>query len=185
MEEGADLILSSKGRQRKKNPKYLDYETDDKTNEHHSPKTPRKSSGRRRSASQKTPAKSRKSKAAAQDTPDGENEKTDKTPAECDGQTTAEVANETLRGKKTLSKRTPAKKTPAKKCSNANVDLLDGEGVVKDTVQQENGTPKPKRKYVKKQYVQHVEPVIKEKDAEEPEKETGQGGRRRRGAAKA
>ncbi|XP_005464867.1 general transcription factor 3C polypeptide 2 isoform X2 [Oreochromis niloticus] len=184
-EEGVDLILSSKGRQRKKNPKYLDYETDDKTNEHHSPKTPRKSSGRRRAASQKTPAKNRKSKAAAPDTPDGENEKTDKTPTECDGQTTAEVADEPLRGKKTLSKRTPAKKTPAKKTSNANVDLPDGEGVVKDTVQQENGTPKPKRKYVKKQYVQQVEPVIKEKDAEEPEEETGQGGRRRRGAAKA
>lgn len=183
-EDRVELTLSSKGRQRKKNSKYLDYETDDKAIEPHSPKTPRKSPGGRRAASQKLWAKSKTAKTATQDTADGENEGTDKTPTECDGQTTAETANEPVRGRKAASKRTPAKKTPARKTSNTDVDFPDGEGVVKDTVQQENGMPKPKRKYVKRQPVQQVEPV-KEKEPEEPDEEPGHGGRRRRGAAKA
>ncbi|XP_030578251.1 general transcription factor 3C polypeptide 2 isoform X2 [Archocentrus centrarchus] len=183
-EDGVELTLSSKGRQRKKNSKYLDYEIDDKAIEPHSPQTARKSPGGRRAASQKPWAKSKTAKTATQDTVDGENEGTDKTPTECEGQTTAETAKEPVRGKKAASKRTPAKKTPARKTSNTNVDFPDGEGVVKDTVQQENGTPKPKRKYVKRQPVQQVEPV-KEKEPEEPDEEPGQGGRRRRGAAKA
>lgn len=177
------VTLSSKGRQLKKNSKYLDYEIDDGAVEQYSHRTPRRSSGGRRAASQKPPANRKTAKTAPQHSVDGGSEGADKTPSGCDGQTAAETAHRPARGRKTASRRTPARKTPARKAGNTDVDFPGGEGVVKDTVQQQNGTPKPKRKYVKQQPVQRVEPV--KEDPEEPEEETGQGGRRRRGAAKA
>uniref|UniRef100_A0A3P8T4C1 General transcription factor IIIC, polypeptide 2, beta n=1 Tax=Amphiprion percula TaxID=161767 RepID=A0A3P8T4C1_AMPPE len=189
-EQSGDLPPSSRGRQRKKNPKYFDYETDDVPVEKQ--KTPRRRSGRERAASQKTSAKRGKAKTATQQTADEAKEATDKTPPEGVDETEAETPKKQGKPRKTPSKRTPAKKTPttktlARKPPATNGDLTSGEVVVQDSVQQENGPPKPKRKYVRKQPVQNVEPVKdppSENNTEEHE-EVGSGGRRRRGAAKA
>ncbi|XP_051265270.1 general transcription factor 3C polypeptide 2 [Dicentrarchus labrax] len=185
-EQCCDLTPSSKGRQRKKNPKYLDYETDD-NEQNVQQKTPRKSSGRGgrgggRTAPKKTPAKSRKAKNATQQTEDGEIEATDKTPQESDGNISDETPKKAVRAKKTPTKKTPAKKTPAKKTPTADAGLPAGEGGA--TVQKENGTTK--RKYVRKRPV--AEPPRKEAQEEppvEPVEEIQPGGRQRRGAAKA
>uniref|UniRef100_A0A3Q1CLL0 General transcription factor IIIC, polypeptide 2, beta n=1 Tax=Amphiprion ocellaris TaxID=80972 RepID=A0A3Q1CLL0_AMPOC len=189
-EQSGDLPPSSRGRQRKKNPKYFDYETDDVPVEKQ--KTPRRRSGRERAASQKTSAKRGKAKTATQQTADEAKEATDKTPPEVVDETEAETPKKQGKPRKTPSKRTPAKKTPttktpARKPPATDGDLTSGEVVVQDSVQQENGPPKPKRKYVRKQPVQNVEPVKdppSENNTEEHE-EVGSGGRRRRGAAKA
>ncbi|XP_042359170.1 general transcription factor 3C polypeptide 2 [Plectropomus leopardus] len=189
-----DLTPSSRGRQRRKNPKYLDYETDGTLDE---VKPHRRSSGEGRGASrQRSPAKSRKAKNATQQTDDGEEEDADnKTNQESGGKTSKETPKKAARAKKTPRKKTPAKRapakrTPAKKSPITDGDLPTGEGGVVVTVQQENGTPKPKRKYVRKKLAQ--EPVTEppceeaqEKPPSEPEEETTPGGRRRRGAAKA
>lgn len=186
-EQDCELTPSSRGRQRKKNPKYFDYETE----EDHV-KAPRKSSGGRgRAASKKTPAKNGKAKNAGQQAVDGEEEGTDKTPQESDGKTSEETPKKVVRAKKTPTKKTPAKKTPAKK-TPAKKTPTTGEGGVVDTVQQENGTPTPKTKNVRKRRAKEVEPITeppcKEDQGEppiEPEEEILPGGRRRRGAAKA
>ncbi|XP_044024943.1 general transcription factor 3C polypeptide 2 [Siniperca chuatsi] len=193
-EQHCDLTPSSRGRQRKKNSKYFDYETDDTLNvQSVQQRPPRKSSGGGGAASKKTPAKSGKAENATQQTADGEKEATDKTPQESDGKISEETPKRAVRAKKTPTKKTPVKKTPARKTPTTDVGLPTGEGGVLDTVQQENGTPKPKRKYVRKQPAQEVEPVTeppcKEKGEGEPpiepEEEIQPGGRRRRGAAKA
>ncbi|XP_070782154.1 general transcription factor 3C polypeptide 2 [Enoplosus armatus] len=188
-EQHCDLTPSSKGRQRKKNSKYLDYETDESLQQ----KPPRKSSGGRGAASKKTPAKRGKAKNATQQTADGGKEATDETPQESDGKILEETPKKTVRAKKTPTKKTPAKKTPtrrtpAKKTPTTDRGLPPGEGGVVDTEQQENGTPKPKRKYVRKQPAQEVEAEPPCKEAQggppiEPEEETQPSGRRRRGAA--
>ena len=93
--------------------------------------------------------------------------------------------------KKTPAKKTPARKTPASKTPNADGGLATGEdGAVQpvQAVQQENGTPKPKRKYVRKQPPQETpvaEAPAEEAQGEQPEEALGPGGRRRRGAATA
>lgn len=156
-------------------------------------KQPRKSSGG--ASPKKTPARGQKAKNATQQTGDGEKEATDKTAQESDEKTSEETPKKTARAKKTPSKKTPAKKTPTKKTpakkTPAAVVATAAGGAV-DAVQQENGTPKPKRKYVKKQRVQEVTPVTEPPCGEAqgepptvPEEETEPGGRRRRGAAKA
>ncbi|XP_073348340.1 general transcription factor 3C polypeptide 2 [Pagrus major] len=201
-EQCCDLTPTSRGRQRKKNPKYLDYETEDTSNEQSAQQKPqRKSSGGRGGAALKrTPAKSGKAKNATQQTADVEIEVTDKTPQESDGQISEEMPKKAVRAKKTPikgtparktpAKKTPAKKTPAKKTTATDGDLPTEEDGVSNTVQQANG--KPKRKYVRKRPAQEVEPVTeppcKEAEGEppiEPEEELTPGGRRRRGAAKA
>ncbi|XP_067428686.1 general transcription factor 3C polypeptide 2 [Thunnus thynnus] len=180
-----DLTPSSKGRQRRKNPKYSDYETDDAINVQE--RQPRKSSGDG-AAPKKTPAKSVKAKKATQQPADGEQEPTE--PQESDGKTSEKTPKKTSRGKKTPSKKSPAKKTPAVKAPAADGPLPAGEGGHLDTVLQENGTPKPRRKYVRKQIVQKAEavtdpPPCDEEAPTEPVEEIEAGGRRRRGAAKA
>ncbi|XP_008287899.1 general transcription factor 3C polypeptide 2 [Stegastes partitus] len=188
-EQSRDLTPSSKGRQRKKNPKYLDYETDDTPSVQQ--KLPRKSLGREGAAPQKTPAKRGRPKSAARRTADEAKEATDKTPPEVDEESVVETPKKTVRARKTPAGRTGKKKTPARKSPLTDGNLPSVEVVVQDAVQQENGTPKPKRKYVRKQPIQKVEPVEDPPsenntgqppgEAEEPES----GGRRRRGAAKA
>ncbi|XP_045898845.1 general transcription factor 3C polypeptide 2-like, partial [Micropterus dolomieu] len=201
-EQHYDLTPSSRGRQRKKNPKYFDYETDVFDVESVQQKTPTEKSRGEGATSKQTPAKSGKAKNATQQTADGENEATDKTPQQSDGKTSEDTPKKVVRAKKTPAKKTPAKKTPAKmtpakktpakKTPNTDGDISSGKGEVLDTVHQENRTPKPKRKYVKKEPTKETEPVTeppcKEAEGElpiEPEGETQPGGRRRRGAAKA
>ncbi|XP_039981813.1 general transcription factor 3C polypeptide 2 [Xiphias gladius] len=182
-EEHWDLTPSSKGRQRKKNPKYSDYETDGTFVVQ---KTPRTSSRGRGKASKTTPAKVEKGKDTQQPA-DGEKEATDATSQESDGKTLEETPKKLVRAKRTPSKKAPAKETPM-----ADGGLPSGEGGVVDTLQQDNGTPKPKRKYVRKQPAQKATPVTEPPCEEaqgerpvEPEEEIEPGGRRRRGAAKA
>ncbi|KAM9339283.1 general transcription factor 3C polypeptide 2 [Symphorus nematophorus] len=195
--EQCDLTPSSKGRQRKKNPKYFDYETDKAVNVQsvHQRKPQRKSSGGR-GASKKSPAKSGEAENDTQQTADGEIETTtEKTNQESDGNISKETPKKTGRARKTPkkapAKRTPAKRTAAKKTPTADTDggRPAEEGGVVDAVQQENG--KPKRKYVRRRPVKEepvAEPPCEEAQGEppaEPEEEIQPGGRRRRGAAKA
>ncbi|KAM6991998.1 general transcription factor 3C polypeptide 2 [Tautogolabrus adspersus] len=181
-EQSSDLTPSSRGRLRKKNSKYLDYETDGTFDEEK--KKGRKSSGAG-AASKKTPAKRRKSENDPQPTADVENEANDKTPQEPDEITAKETPKKAVRAKKTPTKRTPGRKK-TKKTPTTDGALPNLESGVADSAQQENGTPKPKRKYVKKQRVQVVEPPqgAKEAPLSEPEEEIRPGGRRMRGAAK-
>ncbi|XP_069028468.1 general transcription factor 3C polypeptide 2 [Embiotoca jacksoni] len=205
-EQSLDLTPSSKGRQRRKNTKYLDYETEDTIIvQTFQQKRPRKSPEGKEAASLKTPEKRGRPKAAKR-------RAEDEAPAESVEQTAEETANKPTSAKKTPAKKTPAKKTPAKKTPAKKTpakktpakktpakktpakktpakktpakktpavgeDLAAGEAA-----KQENGTPKPKRKNVKKQPVPEPEPV---KPPAEPEEEPEPGGRRRRGAAKA
>lgn len=149
-------------------------------------KTPRTSSRGRGKASKTTPAKVEKGKDTQQPA-DGEKEATDATSQESDGKTLEETPKKLVRAKRTPSKKAPAKETPM-----ADGGLPSGEGGVVDTLQQDNGTPKPKRKYVRKQPAQKATPVTEPPCEEaqgerpvEPEEEIEPGGRRRRGAAKA
>ncbi|XP_071323756.1 general transcription factor 3C polypeptide 2 isoform X2 [Trachinotus anak] len=191
-EERWDLTPSSKGRQRKKNPKYSDYETDSTVCRQKTPRQSTRGAGR---ASKTTPTKIEEAKNETQQAADGEKEANDKKPLETDGKSPEETPKKAVRAKKTPSKKTPAKKTPAKRTPakrtpKAAGGLPDGEGGVVDNVQQENGTPKPKRKYVRKQQkaAAAAETPCGEAQDErpaEPEEEIEPGGRRRRGAAKA
>ncbi|KAF3850228.1 hypothetical protein F7725_019947, partial [Dissostichus mawsoni] len=213
-DQGCHISPSSKGRQRKKNPKYLDYETEEVTNVQRSPrKTQRQSSGRGKgAASEKSPVKNGTNEDTTQQTEDGGQDETDKTLSESD-----ETPKKAVRAKKTPAKKTPAKKTPVKKTPakktpakktpakktpakktpakktpakktpakqtpTTDESLPTDEGGIVDAVQEENGTPKPKRKYVKKQ--QPVKEVVIEEPPNEAEEETTPSGRRRRGAAK-
>ncbi|XP_072218267.1 general transcription factor 3C polypeptide 2 [Leuresthes tenuis] len=183
-EQCPDLTPSSKGRQRRKNSKYLDYETDDKNvGESVNQKTPRGSSGEQRAASQRSAARNRKAKTA---TTDGEDESEDKRTPESVGQTVAETPKRRGRPKKSLSKNVSNKAAVTDGDRPAGEA---GEGADENAAQQENGTPKPKRRYVKRQPAQEVKDPQCEKDSEklptEPEEEVEPGGRRRRGAAKA
>ncbi|KAI9547328.1 hypothetical protein NQZ68_018552 [Dissostichus eleginoides] len=208
-DQGCHISPSSKGRQRKKNPKYLDYETEEVTNVQRSPrKTQRQSSGRGKgAASEKSPVKNGTNEDTTQQTEDGGQDETDKTLSESDEtpkkavrakktpakktpakktQVKKTPAKKTpakkTPAKKTPAKKTPAKKTPAKQTPTTDESLPTDEGGIVDAVQEENGTPKPKRKYVKKQ--QPVKEVVIEEPPNEAEEETTPSGRRRRGAAK-
>nr|XP_020473904.1 general transcription factor 3C polypeptide 2 isoform X1 [Monopterus albus] len=185
-EQHWDLTPSSKGRQRKKNVKYLDFETDDEVVNSVQQKQCRKGSRSGAAVAKKTPTKSRKAKNATQQTGDGDEEAADKTPQGSDGKTSVKTPK-TPRAKKTLSKRTPVTKAPA-----TDGGLPTAEAVLVDPVHKENGTPKPKRKYVRKQAVQKATAVTEppcEQDQREPptqpEEQTEPGGRCRRSAARA
>ncbi|XP_026174751.1 general transcription factor 3C polypeptide 2 isoform X2 [Mastacembelus armatus] len=192
-EENQELSRSSKGRQLKRNSKYLIYDTNETpavdTNETPAveasqQKKPRKSFGGRAAAAKKSPTKIGKAKNATQQTTTDDNkEVTDKTPQVSDENPPEQTPKKRGRPRKTPSKETPAKKTPA-----TDGDLPAAEGGVVDTVKQENGTPK--RKQVRKQHVQEASPVAeppREQDhgepPTEPEEEPQPGGRRRRNAA--
>lgn len=177
------MTPSSKGRQRKRNSKYLDYETEDSLCTPQ--KSPTKSAGRRgRAASKNSPAKSGKAKNVVQKTADGDDGITEKTPQDLDGHISEETPKKKVgRPRKASTRETPGRKTPT-----TDGCLPTGEGGVADATQQENGTPK--RKYVRKRPAQEVEPAAEPplKEAQEepvvPEEEFQPGGRRRRSAAK-
>lgn len=190
-EQGCNLSSNSRGRQRKKNPKYFDYETGDEFHVHSAQQKPSRRCSRGGAASKRSPSKRGKAQKATEEPAGGRAEAADETAEEADGKITKETPKKAARGKKTSTKKTPAKKTPAKKTPAKKTDgaLPAVEGGV-DAVQQENG--KPKRKYVRKRPAREVEaapePACKEAHGEpptEPEEEIQPGGRRRRGAAKA
>uniref|UniRef100_A0A3Q2PBJ1 General transcription factor IIIC, polypeptide 2, beta n=1 Tax=Fundulus heteroclitus TaxID=8078 RepID=A0A3Q2PBJ1_FUNHE len=135
-----------------------------------------KSAGKRES-SQKTPAKPRKTKTPEERAANGEKEPTPQTPADSAAQTALVTPKKPGRRKKTQLVTTPLTTAAA-----AAGDLPAGEAV-QTSVQQENGTPKPKRKYVRKKPVEEIrEP--KEEPPAKAEEEVGGGGRSRRRAAK-
>ncbi|KAM9840071.1 general transcription factor 3C polypeptide 2 [Aulostomus maculatus] len=181
-----DLAPSLKGRHRRKNPKYFDYETNEANDESADQKKQERTSRRGGAAASQTTPRKRGKKAEGE-----EQEPVDSEPRESDEEI-PEKKKSPLRAKRTSSKKTRAKRAPARKTPAAAGSLPAGEGGAGDGVQQENGTPKPKRKYVRKQVVKEVEPELNsacEKNPEEPlvepEEEATPGGRRRRGAAKA
>lgn len=170
--------VSSKGRRRKKNLKYLDYDTAD-TNISKSIKQELIQNGSegKEAVFQKRSNRGRKPKAAVQRTVDGDKETKD--------QTTSDSVHENV----TVTPKTRGRK---KKVGPEPPVTTDGDlpaeggggGAADKSVNQENGTPKPKRKYVKKKAVEPDEDPPLEKEPEEPEEEMESGGRRRRGAAK-
>ncbi|KAM4712976.1 general transcription factor 3C polypeptide 2 [Anableps anableps] len=184
--EARYLSPSSKGRQRKKNSKYLDFDTNDAdVVKSVKQKSPRKSAGKG-VASRKTPAKQRKTKTLEQQTANGEKESTHKVPPDAAEQTKRVTHKRAGKRRKTQPVTTPADTVTA----GGDLPTTEtGGDVVETSVQQENGTPKPKRKYVRKKPVEEVrDPPDEEEPGDppaEPEEEVALGGRRRRGAAKA
>lgn len=112
-----------------------------------------------------------------QQTVDGDKETKDQTPADSVGENVAVTPKK--RGRKKKVQPEPAVTTDGDLPAEG-----DGGGAAEMSVNQENGTPKPKRKYVKKKAVEPAEDPPPEKEPEEPEEEVESGGRRRRGAAK-
>ncbi|KAM4633588.1 general transcription factor 3C polypeptide 2 [Polymixia lowei] len=185
----SEVTPSSHGRQRKKNPKFLDYETDEKPDKQ-SPrqKRPRKSPVKKISVEGeepgKTPVKRRRASKAAEPKAEGDQEAT---PHESVGETSQNSSKKTPVAKKTPAKRTPAKKKAANGKDASAVKVGDA-----DTEQQEKETPKPKpkqkyvKKWVTKEEVSAETPAFHEDQTPAaPEDETVPGGRPRRGAAKA
>ncbi|XP_074471258.1 general transcription factor 3C polypeptide 2 isoform X2 [Sebastes fasciatus] len=151
------LTPSSRGRQRRKNPKYLDYETEDVFDVQSPQQRARRSSSGGGgggggggagggAASQKTPAKRGRAKNTTQQTEDGETEATDKIDQESDGKTSQETPPPLLpppppppppppqkkkKKKKAAAraKKTPTKKkTPARKTPSTDGGLPAGGG---------------------------------------------------------
>lgn len=173
------LSYSLRGQQRKRNSKYVDFETDDKDIvKRVKQKSSQKSVGKG-ATSRKTPTKQRKTKTPEQQTTNGEKESPQTIPA--DSVDTVITPRKPKRPKKTQ---------PAETASAAG-DLPTGKtggSVVENSVQQENGSLKPKRKYVRKKPKEEVRDPPDEKEPDppaEPEEEVQSGGRRQRGAAKA
>ncbi|XP_028996592.1 general transcription factor 3C polypeptide 2 isoform X2 [Betta splendens] len=172
-EQGSDLSPSSKGRQRKKNSKYLDYETDYSLDaEGLQQKHPSKSPRGEKASPKKTPSRGRKPASGSQRAASEKNDESDRTAPEPDGEPPEEPPKRTPRARKTSTRRTPAPKAPAA-----------GGGA-----QQQNGTP-PKGKCGRKQRNQGAtaasEPPRGEERGQPPAEEEAAGGRPRRGAAKA
>ncbi|XP_068433274.1 general transcription factor 3C polypeptide 2 [Clinocottus analis] len=195
-EKPSALTPSSRGRQRRANTKYSDYETDDSSVKG-SPQKPQRtrSGGAKGAAAKKTPTRRGKAANGTQRAEDEEREAAAKTPLEGETPERATRARRTPAKKKTPAKKTPAKRTPAKKTPAKKTPAkrtpapktpaaTGGQGVVADTPQLENGTPKPKRRYVRKQPPEE-EPAAEPPSPTEPEEETTPSGRHRRGAAKA
>ncbi|XP_056283466.1 general transcription factor 3C polypeptide 2 isoform X2 [Pseudoliparis swirei] len=169
-DESSALTYSSRGRQCRKNSKYCDYETDVSSDLQISGQNPPKTEAAGGGAAKKSPVKRGKAES------DEKREATDESSEE-------ETPKKSPRAKKTPPKRkTPAKRTPAKKTPAETTPVSDGAGGVADAAQPENGTPKPKRRYVRKQPPK--EPVEEPVEEQEPEEETTPSGRHRRSAAK-
>lgn len=183
--------LSPTKRQCKKNPKYTDYETDDSL---FTDIFQERACETRPQVESATPAK----------TPKRRRRPPSATRPPTVGRTQA-------RGGRP-SKKTPARKTPAHDRPvggdgtptrdgvqagdgvHAGNGIQSGDGVqaadgatAGNGIQQENETPKPKRKYVRRKPLQRdaVNEPPPDKQAPEPEEEIEPGGRRRRGAARA
>lgn len=184
-----DLTPSSHGRQRKRNPKYFDYETDENYDKQNSQqkrhrKTPNRKSFGAGAASGKSPKKRGRPRKDTKKVADGDQEASDQIPQQPGGETSQKTPKKMER-----TKTTPSKISPAEKASSVKGNLPTGEDGVVDTLQQENGTPKPKRKYVRRQVIQELvpakDPACQEETPNEPVEETTPSGRPRRGAAKA
>nr|XP_061785847.1 general transcription factor 3C polypeptide 2-like [Nerophis lumbriciformis]XP_061785848.1 general transcription factor 3C polypeptide 2-like [Nerophis lumbriciformis]XP_061785849.1 general transcription factor 3C polypeptide 2-like [Nerophis lumbriciformis]XP_061785850.1 general transcription factor 3C polypeptide 2-like [Nerophis lumbriciformis]XP_061785851.1 general transcription factor 3C polypeptide 2-like [Nerophis lumbriciformis] len=149
-----DLTPSSRGRQRRKNPRFSDYDTSDiYENEAQSEKEISATKSLEKKATPKKRGRPRKVPLPSVD---------------------EQAASESPRVPE--AKRTPLNNTPA--TANDCASPAPGDPL-------ENGTPKPKRKYLKKQRVE-VEPVApspREKSPEVPEEEVLEG-RCKRSAAK-
>lgn len=197
-DEGSEIMPSPTGRQRKKNSKYLDYETEqDKIKVQKTP--PRTGGGRGRGRGRgrgkgRGRGRSRgrgrgrgRTSSPSTITPqlqsaEGEHDETVETIQDSAGNISEETPKKVGRPKKT-----PGRKPAAGKTVSAD-GLPAEEGGVGNPPQQENGIPK--RKYTRKHKTQVMEPdpLVQEAQGEpqpEPEEETQPGGRRRRGAAKA
>ncbi|XP_037541591.1 general transcription factor 3C polypeptide 2 [Nematolebias whitei] len=151
--------ISSKGRQRKKNLKYLDYETDDTAIcESILQKSPKNKSEKEDAVPQKSSRRGRKPKAAVKQTGDGDKESKDKilVPPDSVSKTVEVPVTPKKRGRKKKVPVVPDGELPVEEC---------GGGGAENSVNQENGTPKPQCE-------------------KEPEEEAESGRHRRRGAAK-
>uniref|UniRef100_A0A1A7WT83 General transcription factor IIIC, polypeptide 2, beta n=1 Tax=Iconisemion striatum TaxID=60296 RepID=A0A1A7WT83_9TELE len=180
-EQPVNFSPSSRGRQRKKNLKYVDYEMDDAVIDKNMEEESSKKSSEGDGASlPKGQRRGRKPKAAVQQSSDGTKESTDSV-----GETVAAAPKKRGRPPKTAKPTpNPTAKPPETVTADGNLPAAEAEGSVADiSVQQENEAPKAKRKYVRRKVQQVVEDPPCEKDPAEPEDQTG--GRRRRGAAKA
>ncbi|XP_028296472.1 general transcription factor 3C polypeptide 2 [Gouania willdenowi] len=140
--EGQELTPSSRGRQRRKNTKYLDYETSNDAQRR--PDTEKEVKEVKEEVDPAAPPPPRRGRGRPRSTP-----------LQSEGPTPKKAAQ----GRKTGVGKTPT--TP------------------------EDVTPRPKRKFVKKQKV-NVSPEVpsKSEDSEHHQEEEEPGGRRRRGAAK-
>ncbi|TNN45436.1 General transcription factor 3C polypeptide 2 [Liparis tanakae] len=184
-DESPALTYSSRGRQRKKNSKYCDYETDLSSDLQSSGQNPQKTEAAGGGAAKKSPVKRGKAES------DEKREATDESSEE-ETRKKSPRAKKTPPKKKTPAKRTPAKRTPAKKTPIKRTPAQktpaettpapNGAGGVADAAQPENGTPKPKRRYVRKQPPK--EPVEEPVEEQASEEETTPSGRHRRSAAK-
>ncbi|XP_017290417.1 general transcription factor 3C polypeptide 2 [Kryptolebias marmoratus] len=176
------LSVSSKGRQRRKSMKYVDYVTDyTAASENVSQELLTKRSEGDEAVPEKGSRRGRKPKAAVLQTSAGDQEAKDEIAPGPVGETAAATPKKRGRQKKNP----PV--TPRKLTVTTDGDLPageDGGGVAENSVTQNNDTPKPKRKYVRKKFAQPAEDLPSEKVPEEPEEEAESGGRRRRGAAK-
>lgn len=98
-EQGCNLSSNSRGRQRKKNPKYFDYETGDAFNVQSAQQEPGRRSSRGGAASKKSPSKCAKANATREPAGAG-TEAADETPEEAGGKMTKETPKKAARGKK-------------------------------------------------------------------------------------
>ncbi|XP_062415644.1 general transcription factor 3C polypeptide 2 isoform X2 [Pungitius pungitius] len=200
---------SSGGRQRQKNRKYSDFETYSPSDGKSPKKEPqsRLSAGRGRGrgrgrggASKRTAPKTNRAENPPHQIQDGEPEAPQQTPQDSDCEPSEDTPEKVTRAKRTPAKKTPAKKTPAKKTpakktppkktpakktpAKKSPATPAAAATTNGAAQLENGTPRTKRKYVRKQPV--AKPACEEAPPpDEPEQETTPSGRPRRGAAKA
>ncbi|XP_077366398.1 general transcription factor 3C polypeptide 2 [Festucalex cinctus] len=153
-----NLEPSSRGRQRKKNSRFLDYVTGDTSEDPKEDEAP----------PEKCPAKAATPR---------------KTPPDKGGRPRAAPRKKTP-GKRGRRRTVPPASAPPRVSNgdiSAHANVSPSPAVTEDSL--ENGTPKPKRKFVKKQIV-NVEPVAPCEEIQEEAEELPPGGRPRRGAAK-
>lgn len=139
-------------------------------------------------ATQKSLGKIKKAKTAKQQNVSGEKESFDKASLDSDKQAVIEMPGK-RRPKKAQSKKKKRQKIKTV-FTDANFSVgKEREGVEEKAVKQEDGMPKQRRKYVRKQPVQKVKESPCDDNSKElltqPEEENKPGGRHRRGAAKA
>ncbi|XP_061562893.1 general transcription factor 3C polypeptide 2 [Cololabis saira] len=180
------LTPSLKGRQRRKNPKYLIYETDYMgIGENVKKETVKTSSKGGIKSSQKNLVKSKKTKTVKRQDLNKEKESTEKTPPDSVDQTAVDMP------RKRKARKIPSKlKKKEKKTVSTDANLSVGKEREKEdaeSVKQKNGMPKQKRKYVRKKPEPEESPCddSSKQTLTPPEEDVKPGGRHRRGAAKA
>ncbi|XP_061668859.1 general transcription factor 3C polypeptide 2 isoform X2 [Syngnathoides biaculeatus] len=204
-----DLTPSSKGRQRKINSRYFDYDTGDANEDPGDDDVPARkvvapTSGKttgKRGRPRKVPLASTDTSHQTPDALNGDtSSQTNAGVTDCDTSDANEQPKDAAAREpatKAAAAATPVK-TPGKRGRPRKVPLASGDdfktpqalnGDISPQTNAspspctENGTPKPKRKYVKKQFF-HMEPVTPREKSPEESQELQQGGRPRRSAAK-